>query len=294
MGLGLEEGFLEAGAAAVGADGAAGRGGEADSDTAKLLPRGGGGGGGVDSDSSALDADDGDSLADEDYGDGPTASAATTAGQPAIDPHAPPTWGEYARLVATIVKSFIGSGVLFLPSAFKNGGWAFSVASMTLAAVLTQVCIMRLIACRSVVTGSYGTVGRKAVGRWGEVAVDVSLVLSQSGFCIVYVTFIAKNVLQLMNAHSCWLGGSYLWAFIVAQFAVFWPLTLVRRISWFGKTNLAADAIIAVGLTGILAYCISGMVGKAHDGVALVAPAFNSGEWPLMLGTAVYAFGAWW
>jgi proton-coupled amino acid transporter len=135
--------------------------------------------------------------------------------------------------------------------------------------------------------GSYGYVGLKAVGRWGQIAVDVSLVLSQAGFCCVYVIFIAKNVLQLLNTTSCWLDGSYLWAVILLQWPVFTPLTWIRRMTHFGPTNLLADAIIAAGLTGILAYSIHGIV-TAGGGVSV--PMFNTGGWSLMLGTAVYAF----
>lgn len=46
---------------------------------------------------------------------------------------------------------------------------------------------------------------------------DVSLVLSQAGFCCVYVSFIAQNGLQLLNAGKCWLGAEWLWVLIVVQ-----------------------------------------------------------------------------
>ena len=235
-------------------------------------------------DSSKLIGLDGEEI-DDDY----DVAASKDHGPDADKPGTP---GEYARLIATIIKSFIGSGVLFLPKAFANGGWAFSVTMMALAAILTQICIMRLIKCREQVTGSYGMVGRKAVGKWGEVAVDVSLVLSQAGFGCVYIVFIARNVLQLLNTDKCWIGGNWLWLLILMEFALFWPLTLVRKISSFGPTNLAADGFIAVGLLGILAYSISGMVTDGHEGVAISVPAFNAQDWSLMLGTAVYAFGA--
>lgn len=210
------------------------------------------------------------------------------------DPNDPGSRSENVRLVATIVKSFIGSGVLFLPKAFANGGALFSIIMMVIAAVLTQVTIMRLVLCRDVVSGSYGTIGRKAVGRWGERAVDVSLVLSQSGFCMVYIVFIARNLLQLINAlsSSCWLGSEWLWAIVLLEFLVFYPLTLVRRIASFGPTNIAADVIIAVGLTGILAWSASGIAHGASSGasLSLSLPLLNGSSWPLMLGTSIYSY----
>lgn len=246
-----------------------------------------------DDDAQLLPGDGDDGVLDEADLDGHASPAGGKgAGPGGGDPDAPATAGECARLVATIVKSFIGSGVLFLPKAFANGGWLFSVVMMVVAAVLTQVTIMRLVLCRDVVRGSYGMIGRRAVGRWGELAVDVSLVLSQAGFGMVYIIFIARNVLQLVNAlsASCWLGSGWLWALILAEFAVFWPLSLTRRIASFGLTNIAADVLIVGGLVGVLAFSVAGMATDAGRGVAVALPALNTAGWPLMLGTAVYAY----
>jgi hypothetical protein len=66
---------------------------------------------------------------------------------------------ETLRLVGTIVKSFIGSGVLFLPKAFENGGGLFSILVMIFMAGVTNLCILRLVRCRERVTGGYGDVG---------------------------------------------------------------------------------------------------------------------------------------
>ncbi len=197
-----------------------------------------------------------------------------------------------ARLVATIVKSFIGSGVLFLPKAFSNGGWLFSILAMVFMAAVTNLCILRLVACRQVVAGTYGEVGRAAVGKWGQVAVDISLVLSQAGFCCVYVVFIARNVLQMLNTSSCWLGGEWLWLLVLLEWPLFTPLTWVRRIAAFGPTNIAADVFIAGGLAAVLGFSIHGMATAdgPTGGVPVGVPAFNSGSFSLMLGTAVYAF----
>lgn len=143
---------------------------------------------------------------------------------------------------------------------------------------------------RQVVIGSFGYVGYKVFGRAGQIAVDVSLVLSQAGFCCVYVVFIARNVLQLLNTNSCWLDGSWLWLLILLEWPLFTPLTWVRRIKYFGATNIAADVLIGGGLLGILAWSIQGMINQSHAGVGISVPAFNSQSFSLMLGTAVYAF----
>jgi len=194
---------------------------------------------------------------------------------------------EQVRLVATIVKSFVGSGVLFLPKAFSNGGWLFSTCIMIVMAVIAQMTILRLVACRQVVHGSYSQIGMRACGRWAKIGVDVSLVLSQAGFCTVYVAFIARNVMQLLNVDSCWLEGRWIWVLILLQFLVFAPLSWVRKIQFFGWTSLLANFLIGSGLLGILLW--SAVEWQQHDN-ALEVPMFNAQGFALFLGSAVYAY----
>lgn len=55
---------------------------------------------------------------------------------------------ETLRTVGAIVKAFIGSGILFLPSAFQQGGYAFSIVLMFLMAFLNGFGMLRLLQCR--------------------------------------------------------------------------------------------------------------------------------------------------
>ena len=202
-----------------------------------------------------------------------------------------PTW----KLVVTIIKSFIGSGVLFLPKAFSNGGWAFSSASFIACAVLTNLCVTKLIACRAAMPpgSDYGAIGARVAGAWGAAAVNAALVLSQAGFCCVYISFIARNLIQLFNdgPRGCWVAPDALWKFVACEFLVLAPLTWVRRLSSFAPTNLAANALILTGIAGVLAFSVGGMAGGGSDAAGLAPlPAFDAVRWPLMLGTAVYAF----
>lgn len=185
------------------------------------------------------------------------------------------------------MKSFIGSGILFLPKAFSNGGFAFSSVVMLLMALLTQFTIMRLVRCRQLVHGSYSHIGHVAAGTWAKYAVDIALCLSQSGFCCVYVAFIARNVIQLLNVNSCWVSGHWLWLLIVLQLFLFSPLTWIRKIRYFALTSVIANVLIGLGLLAILIWCA--VEWKNHPG-ELTVPAFNSSDFALFLGTAIYAF----
>jgi proton-coupled amino acid transporter len=146
------------------------------------------------------------------------------------------------------------------------------------------------------------------MGPAGKTAVNVSVILSQAGFCCVYVAFIARNVLQTLNFSRCWIGAQWLWVLVLLQVPIFVPLSWVRKLIYFGYTSLLADGLIVAGLTGILAYCIHGFATQepgpplaatataaapeasvaATNGFSL--PLFNSSAFPLFLGSAIYAF----
>lgn len=131
-------------------------------------------------------------------------------------PPTPPPY-ETLRAIGGIIKAFVGSGVLFLPAAFQQGGYAFAIPLMLLMAFLNGFGMIRLLQCRAVVIGSFGYVANRALGRPAQVAVDTSLVLAQAGFACVYASFIAQNGLQILNAGRCFLGGEWVFALLLLQ-----------------------------------------------------------------------------
>ena len=232
-----------------------------------------------------VSADDGD-LSGDDGGDG---HGGASAGAPEESPAA-----ERVRLVATIFKAFVGSGVLFLSKAYANGGWAASLSIMVFMALITQLTIVRLVDCRTRVKGSYAAIGAAAAGPWAAVAVDAALVLSQAGFCCVYIAFIARNVLQLLNVGACdpepRVGGGWLWALVLAQAPLFVPLSWIRSMRTLGWTSAAANALIVGGLLGIVAWAATAWAAASPVPGGFDVPAFNSQGFALFLGSAVYAY----
>lgn len=160
--------------------------------------------------------------------------------------------------------------------------------------------------------------GYKVYGKVGKAMVDTSLVGSQCGFCCVYISFISRNVIQLLNDNititnsdgsksNCWLKPDSLWIFVFAQFFVLTPFTFTRNLKSFAYTNMIANSIIASGLLSILIYCLYGIVVHGREDDNLPRISFSSissssssssssqitllsSNWPLMFGTAIYAF----
>uniref|UniRef100_H3GRP2 Amino acid transporter transmembrane domain-containing protein n=2 Tax=Phytophthora ramorum TaxID=164328 RepID=H3GRP2_PHYRM len=184
----------------------------------------------------------------------------------AVKSETSPRGASVKKTIFTIFKSFIGSGILFLPKGFQNGGMLFSIVGLCVSAALSTFCMLRLVECSSVLLRSrnhhnisYGIVGEKAFGNLGRRAVNVSLVLSQIGFCCSYLIFVEKNIGEVL-LHAFNVGSSTTtssWTLILLQIPLYTPLAWVRRLEYFAATSLFADVLIVFGLVYILTYILS-------------------------------------
>lgn len=55
----------------------------------------------------------------------------------------------------TLIKGFVGSGILFMPNGFSNGGWGFSTFALILSMVLTLTSIILLLEVSDHYEGSF-------------------------------------------------------------------------------------------------------------------------------------------
>jgi solute carrier family 36 (proton-coupled amino acid transporter) len=186
----------------------------------------------------------------------------------------------------TLVKGFVATGVLFLPNGFYNGGWLFSTIWMIFSMILTLICLLMLIIANEKVGGSYSELGFKALGKPGKIIWDITLALSQFGFCTVQTIFIYQNFNEILGYHF----GFRLehWKMGVVWFFIYTPLTWVRKIQKFAKYHLFAD--IAIGLT-LLVIIIYGLVFfQLQGGFSTHVTSFNQDKYFVFFGTSIYVF----
>jgi proton-coupled amino acid transporter len=190
--------------------------------------------------------------------------------------------------VLTLV-GMVGSGVLFLPKAYEQGGLIASNVAMFVIGIMALYCIKLLVEIResdAAPAGSplFGDLAELMLGKAGRRAVDVSIVLSQLGFCCCYLIFVSDNIRQsLMLLSNCTtnLPG---WAMILAQAAIYVPLSWVRRINYFGVTSAFSNILTAAGLLYIFSVSVS------MEATDRVVKNFNWASFPLFIGTGVYTF----
>ncbi|KAF1920022.1 transmembrane amino acid transporter protein-domain-containing protein [Ampelomyces quisqualis] len=186
-----------------------------------------------------------------------------------------------------LLKSFVGTGVLFLPRAFLNGGMLFSNLVLLGVAGLSYTCFVLLVSTRLVVEYSFGDMGLHLYGRWMRNMINFSLVISQIGFSSAYIVFVSENlqafVLAVSNCRT-YIGIGHM---ILIQMVIFLPLSLYRNINNIQKLALVADIFILLGLVYLYYYDLFTIVNQG--GVSDIIN-FNPSSWTLFIGTAIFTF----
>ena len=200
---------------------------------------------------------------------------------------APAGTGSPMNAALLLLKSFVGTGVLFLPRAFLSGGMLFSSLVLLGIAALSFYCFILLTNTRLKVEASFGDIGGVLYGKWMRAAILSSIVLSQLGFVSAYTVFTAENLQAFALAISkckTFIDIKYM---VLIQLVVFLPLSLIRDISKLGFTALIADAFIMLGLIYLYYYDIFTI---ASPNYTLDIALFNPSSWTLLIGTAIFTF----
>ncbi|KAG2420764.1 hypothetical protein HFD88_000378 [Aspergillus terreus] len=186
-----------------------------------------------------------------------------------------------------LLKSFVGTGVLFLPRAFLNGGMLFSSLVLLGVSLLSYYCFILLVNTRLKVEGSFGDIGGVLYGKHMRRIILGSIVLSQLGFVSAYIVFTAENLQAFVLAVSKCKSFIDIKFMVLMQLVIFLPLSLIRDISKLGFTALIADLFIMLGL--IYLYYYDFLTIASQGGIADVKP-FNPSTWTLFIGTAIFTY----
>lgn len=192
-----------------------------------------------------------------------------------------------------LFKAFIGSGILFLPKAFSNGGLLFSVCTMWFMGGISLYCFLLLLECKEDLTGSYGDMGGQLYGSWMRSIVLFSIAISQLGFMCGGTIFIVENLIEAVRALS---GNTVLLnptAVFILLAILLIPLVWIRNIAKLSPTALLSDVLIVGGLLALLVFDVVEIfkegvsVPQSGPGIHWV---FNSAHYTVFIGTAVYSF----
>ncbi|KAL8943669.1 MAG: hypothetical protein Q9211_000904 [Gyalolechia sp. 1 TL-2023] len=188
----------------------------------------------------------------------------------------------------TLLKAFIGTGIMFLPKAFNNGGILFSSITLITVSLLSCLSFHLLLRCRKRYGGGYGDIGSAIGGSKLRSLILASITLSQIGFVCSGIIFVAQNLRSFLNAvspgHTIAIGTKSL---IAMQLVALVPLSLIRDISRLGPAAQLADVFIFIGLFYIWYYDISTL---ATSGMDPSVQLFNPQAFTLTIGSAIFTF----
>ncbi|KAJ9244224.1 hypothetical protein DTO169E5_1829 [Paecilomyces variotii] len=188
----------------------------------------------------------------------------------------------------TLLKAFIGTGIMFLPKAFRNGGILFSSIALVTVSAVTAVCFHLLLQCRRQHGGGYGEIGERISGPRLRSLILGSITISQLGFVCVGIIFTAENLHSFFKAITTSIPYALsINGLIILQLIILIPLAFVRNISKLGPAALLADVFILLGLAYIYYYDISSIV---QDGLEPTVELFNPQSFTLTIGSCIFTF----
>jgi proton-coupled amino acid transporter len=189
----------------------------------------------------------------------------------------------------TLLKAFVGTGIMFLPKAFKNGGMLFSTITLITVSLVTCLCFHLLLQCRLHHGGGYGDFGEAIAGRRMRSLILISITISQIGFVCAGIIFVAENVFSFLDAvTSNTTTPIAINTLIAIQIVALIPLSFIRNISKLGPAALIADVCILIGLVYIYYFDIK-TIASMH-GFNPTITMFNPRDFTLTIGSAIFTF----
>lgn len=161
--------------------------------------------------------------------------------------------------IFNLTKSAVGAGTVYLPAIFYALGPTLASTLLLSGAVFCSISLYFLgRMAHHCETGDYFKLGRLALGKHGETAVSVSLLLFLLGGLIayanltgIYISSAIGTMRQVADAEQTFLSSGNV-TLMAAAFLIF-PLSLLRDMSMLAKTSIVG-MVSMLYISGLLAY----------------------------------------
>eukprot|EP00930_Biecheleria_cincta_P013958 TRINITY_DN12202_c0_g1_i1.p2 TRINITY_DN12202_c0_g1~~TRINITY_DN12202_c0_g1_i1.p2 ORF type:complete len:565 (-),score=97.70 TRINITY_DN12202_c0_g1_i1:2371-4005(-) len=184
-----------------------------------------------------------------------------------------------------IFKSFISTGILFIPQAMTNAGWLSAIVLMTVSAAASTVGILLLGQCYEVCRSSYPEMGRRALGHCGYVVIAGQIAVSQFGFCAAFVGFMQSTADGILRTVGFDSRPEELLCLIIVALV---PMAWIEDISSMTLPSTLGNLVIVLAVAA-LSLAASADLVQAGTSPDIVACA-KADQALVFAGTAAYAF----
>lgn len=187
------------------------------------------------------------------------------------------------------VKVNVVCGFLYLPMAYKNGGWLFSTVTMLTVAILTMYCNICVSNCSSEVKSyTFAGVTECIVGKRAAFLIDLIMAASQVGFTVGVINVITQVLTVNVNS-LCNTPVPDLNIYItIGLFVLLAPPCLVRNMTKFNFMLLVGDVVLATSLFFLCFFALEEILANPNfniQGLELV-----SQNWAKFIGVSMVCF----
>lgn len=215
--------------------------------------------------------------------------------------------------VANMLKAFIGLNFMYVAYAFAQAGLVRGVIGLVFIALVTEHCCLLLVEVKDRMPErsgrrkppTYGDIARFAGGKPAEIAVNIALLLTQFGYCVGYLIFIAQTTHDLVRASN----HVKTWTYVLMPVPLLCAIALLRSIRSLGPFSMLANVALLFGFLAVAWYIAMhfrwqytlpswrtyplffGQMTAALEGIGLVIPVETSmkdpSKFPFVLRTAL-------
>lgn len=218
-----------------------------------------------------------------------------------------------SQTMTHILKANVGTGVLAMPNAFKDIGLWPGLILVPIIGVICIHCMNILIASHNILCDRFnfesldydqvaalslacGPKRIRPIAKRAQLIVTIFLLLTQIGFCCVYVKFVVENVrLAMLNLFQLQYSTT---SYLLILFPVIWLTSCTSNLKHLSRISAIANILQLLGLSLILYDLLMfHTYGVGEDQIDNV----KVDNWPssldslarglpLFFATAVYAF----
>jgi len=193
----------------------------------------------------------------------------------------------------TLLKCFIGAGILALPYSFHQVGMIPAILTLTFVGIMTYYCMSLLMQVADAKKGTrLETMAYDVLGTWGMYAVEITVSLHQFGSSTASLMLATK----FLNYLFCNLGFDVLCGTkslqVLVCLLVVVPLSTINNMHWFYIPSIASSTLALTGIATQLSYDLD-IIQSNPEVQRSFLENFTSMEisnLPMFIGVAVYMF----
>lgn len=148
-----------------------------------------------------------------------------------------------------LINTMIGSGILNQPFVFADAGAFGGVVGYIIASTFTWLGL-NLLTNAGLKTNiyEYGTLTKSALGRKGEILIDVAIIVGCFGALLGYIVVVGSTLSQLLSSWGCESGACGIYLTTIISVAIFvTPICLFRHFGHLALLSLfSVFAILCV------------------------------------------------